>query len=62
LSEETQCYSFGLTMAGNGNKWYVKNTSDGKQIWVQVRDREIRNGGIYNTPKIYNERSGLSRN
>jgi len=49
-------------MAGNGNKWYVKNTSDGKQIWVQVRDREIRNGGIYNTPKIYNERSGLSRN
>ena len=48
----------GLDM--RGTEWYAETLNDGKQIWIQVRNGEIRNGGINNSPKIYNSKTGLS--
>lgn len=43
-----------------GNEWYAEILDDGRQIWVQVRNGEIRNGGVNNPPKVYNSKTGLS--
>ena len=44
-----------------GNEWYAEVMDDGRQVWVQVRNGEIRNGGVNNPPKTYNSKTGLSR-
>lgn len=44
-----------------GNAWYAKILETGKQIWVQVWGKLIRNGGINNIPKLFNSKTGLSR-
>ncbi len=44
----------------HGNEWYAETLNDGKQIWATVRNNEIRNGGINNTPKTFNPKTGLS--
>jgi RHS repeat-associated protein len=44
----------------HGNEWYAKIGKDGKQIWTQVRDRKIVNGGVNNVPKRFNNQTGLS--
>jgi hypothetical protein len=36
-----------------GSEWYAKITNNGKQIWTQVRNREIRNAGINDTPRDF---------
>ncbi len=43
-----------------GNKWYSRTTQEGNQIWAQVRDNKIRYGGINETPKVWNPKTGLS--
>lgn len=42
-----------------GNLWYGKILPDGKQVWTSVRDNLIRNGGLNETPKIFNSKTGL---
>ena len=43
-----------------GNQWYGKTLNDGKQVWAEVRDGKIWNGGINNAPKTFNPETGLS--
>ncbi len=43
-----------------GNGWYARLNSNGTQTWVQVRNGRIVNGGINQTPRTFNPRSGLS--
>ena len=43
-----------------GTEWYAKMTPDGKQIWTQVRNGEIRNAGINEVPRTFNPKTGLS--
>jgi len=45
-----------------GNLWCEKILPDGTQLWAQVRDGQIRNGGLNLIPKIWNPATGLSRN
>lgn len=42
-------------------KWYVKNMTDGRQVWVQVRNGVIFEGGINDIPKIWNTETGLKK-
>ncbi len=44
-----------------GTEWYAKINSDGTQIWVQVRNGIIKNGGVNQTPKPFNPQTGLSK-
>jgi filamentous hemagglutinin len=36
-----------------GNAWYAQTLADGRQVWVQVRDGRITNGGINLTPRTF---------
>ena len=45
----------------HGNEWYAKILSDGRQLWASVRNNIIRNGGINQTPRTANIKTGLSR-
>jgi len=35
-----------------GNAWFAEIGSDGVQIWAQVRDDKITNGGFNLTPRV----------
>lgn len=41
------------------NQWYAENQADGRQVWVQVRNGAIWNGGVNETPRTYNPKTGL---
>jgi RHS repeat-associated protein len=43
-----------------GTEWYARTLPDGRQVWVQVRGSQIRNGGINDTPKPWDPNTGLS--
>ena len=43
----------------HGNAWH-KIRDDGSQVWVQVRENKIRNGGINNPPKVWDLQTGYS--
>ncbi len=43
-----------------GNEWYGKTRSDGSQVWTQVRNGKIVNGGVNDVPKVFNDKTGLS--
>lgn len=43
----------------HGTEWYAKITENGKQIWAEVRNGEIKNGGINDIPKTWNPETGL---
>jgi len=44
-----------------GNEWYAKILPDGKQVWAWVRNNIIRNGGLNESPKPFNNQTGLCR-
>ncbi len=44
----------------HGNAWHSKIRDDGSQVWVQVRENKIRNGGINNLSKIWDLQTGYS--
>ena len=43
-----------------GNVWSARTLEDGTQAWVQTRDGVIRNGGLNQTPRVFNSNTGLS--
>ena len=45
-----------------GNEWYAEINEEGKQYWVESRNGEIWDGGLNETPKIWDEKVGLKRN
>lgn len=44
----------------HGLAWHSRDLPNGDQIWVQVRNGKIWNGGINNPPKNYNPDTGFS--
>ena len=36
-----------------GNSWFAELRADGSQVWVQVRDNKITNGGVNVTPRNF---------
>ena len=45
-----------------GHAWYAQTRSDGTQVWAEVRDHTIINGGVNDKPKDVNETTGLKNN
>ena len=45
-----------------GHAWYAQTRSDGTQVWAEVRDHTIINGGVNDKPKDFNETTGLKNN
>ena len=43
-----------------GTRWYAEALTSGAQIWVQVRNDEIRNAVENSTPKTWHLETGLS--
>lgn len=43
-----------------GNIWHAKLLENGTQVWTQIRDGQIVNGGINQIPKTFNSETGLS--
>lgn len=43
-----------------GNIWSAKLLPDGTQVWIQVRNGEIINGGLNLVPRNFNPLTGLS--
>ncbi|MDR1014116.1 MAG: phosphoethanolamine transferase CptA [Coriobacteriales bacterium] len=35
----------------NGNRWYVKDIGDNKQVWVEVRQGIVQNAGVNAPPR-----------
>ena len=45
-----------------GNKWNIKQQKDGKQLWVRYRNGKINEGGRNNSPKPWDNETGLNKN
>ncbi len=43
-----------------GTDWYDKTLPTGEQLWVQVRNGEIRNAGKNQSPKRWTAETGLA--
>jgi hypothetical protein len=43
-----------------GNVWSARTLEDGTQVWVQVRNGIIQNGGVNPMPRVFNPKTGLS--
>lgn len=41
------------------NVWYGKILQNGKQLWAGARNNIIRDGGLNETPRVFNARTGL---
>ena len=44
-----------------GNEWYTRTQSDGSQVWVEIRNGKIFEGGVNVTPKQWNPETGLKK-
>ena len=44
-----------------GNVWAARLRADGRQVWVQLRDGVIVNGGMNEEAKTFNPQTGLKR-
>jgi len=42
-----------------GNGWYAQLQSNGTQVWTQVRDGQITNGGVNQIPRSWDPNQGL---
>lgn len=42
-----------------GSNWYARLLPDGRQIWVQVRNGQIRNAGINDEPYVFDPSRGM---
>ena len=42
-----------------GNDWFAKTRADGTQIWAQVREDTIMNGGVNMTPRKFDFREAV---
>jgi hypothetical protein len=40
-------------------RWYSRIESDGTQLWAEVRNGIVRNGGRNKTPEVFNAETGL---
>ncbi len=49
-----------LGMDKFGNVWSARALDDGTQVWVQSRNGVIQNGGLNQTPRIFDPTTGLS--
>jgi len=43
-----------------GNHWYAETRPDGSQVWAQVRNGQIRNGGLNSTARPWTPTTGMS--
>lgn len=44
----------------NGNEWYVEKLENGSQLWAEVRNGIVQEGGLNNTPRKWNDNTGLN--
>ncbi|MCX4379919.1 MAG: hypothetical protein OSJ61_27835, partial [Lachnospiraceae bacterium] len=44
-----------------GNEWYTKVLEDGKEVWVELRNGSIFEGGINESPRPWSPNTGLKR-
>ena len=59
LANDIRCYK-GTDI--KGNNWHYKEIEDGSQLWVEIRDGVIQNGGINKPPRSWDPQTGLNRN
>ncbi len=45
-----------------GNTWSAKTLPNGTQVWTETRNGVIINGGLNQTPRSFNQQTGLSGN
>lgn len=45
----------------NGKEWYAKMLPGGRQLWAEVKDGFIRNGGLNETARAFNPLTGLCK-
>lgn len=45
-----------------GNKWNVKEDSEGRQLWVRHRNSKINEGGRNDKPREWDDDTGLNDN
>ncbi len=48
------------TSSNNGHQWAAKTLGDGSQLWVEVRNGQVWNGGINAVPRTFNSTTGLA--
>ena len=60
ISTATNAKNF-FGICERGSSWFAENMPDGTQIWAEVRNGKVRNGGINSTPKQFNRATGLKK-
>ncbi len=45
-----------------GNQWHVQMDEKGRQVWTRSQNGKINEGGRNNTPRSWDEDTGLNRN
>ena len=60
LVETVADSSFYLGQDKYETDWYAQTLPNGEQVWVQVRQGEIRNAGINPTARVWQPDTGLA--
>jgi filamentous hemagglutinin len=61
LRETAQSEKNFLGKDQHGTSWHAQVLPDGRQAWTTSRNGIIQNGGVNQTPKTFNSKTGLSR-